>query len=148
METVKGTRTIFQLQGDLESVSNGKWSLHTSSIQCSCPPCRSNPSSFNECIYKEERNINTLVVNTLQAEHNVVAHGFDISKLTVKDLRLELTERGLLTTGLKPVLKERLLQHMIAQRGHAEEVVEDHMLGEEENRNDRFEGDESWEAEV
>ena len=55
------------------------------------------------------------MVNILQTELSVVADPFDIAKLTVKDLKLELKGRGQPVTELKAVLKERLLRHMIAQ---------------------------------
>jgi len=125
MKAVAGTRKLFQLQGDLKSVSGGEWSLHTSSLQCACPPCRSNPASFDLCIYKEERKVNTVFVKQLQIEQGVATDPYGITKLTVKDLKLQLKERGLPITGLKPVLKHRLLQYMIAQSGNGDDAVED-----------------------
>ena len=88
------------------------------------------------------------MVDEIQTELGVVTDPFDIAKLTVKDLKLELKERGLSITGLKAVPRERLLQHMIVQRENGEEVVGDDELGEEGNAYDTFQGDESWEAEV
>ena len=43
----------------------------------------------------------------------------------MKDLKLQLKERGLPITGLKAVLKDRLLQYMIAQSGNGDDAVED-----------------------
>ena len=88
------------------------------------------------------------MVNELQTELGVVTDPFDITKLTVKDLKLELKGRGLPITRLKAILRERLMQHMIAHRENGEEVAEDDELGEEGNAYDTFQGDESWEAEV
>ena len=46
----------------------------------------------------------------MEIEDDAVVDPYGIAKLTVKDLKVELKERGLLVTGLKLVFKEQLVQ--------------------------------------
>ena len=64
----------------------------------------------------------------------------------MKYLKLELKERGLPITGFKAVLKERLLQYMITERGDGDDTVEDNELCEAGNTYDTVEDDELCEA--
>ena len=92
--------------------------------------------------------MNTVVVKKIQIEQGVNTDPYGITKLTVKDLKLELKERGLPITGLKAVLRDRLLQHMIAQCGNGDDAVEDDEVCEVENVYDTVEDDELHDAMV
>ena len=129
MKAITGTRKLFQFQGDLQSVSDGKWSLHTSPLQCACPPCQSNPADLDLCIYKEERNVTTVVVKKLVIEDDAVLDPYRTAQITVKDLKVELKERGLPAIGLTPVLKEQLVQYLIENGVVRDDTVENDGLG-------------------
>jgi len=112
INAVSETMKISQVSGEMNPQTSGtdeKWLLTSSHIPCSCPSCRIHPSS-GACIYKEEINISTRVVNKKIATEKQTDE-FGVSEMLVKDLRFELTERGLKHTGNKPVLVERLLLH-------------------------------------
>ena len=92
--------------------------------------------------------MNTVAVKELEKEQGANADPFGIDKLLVKDLKLQLKERGLPITGLKTALKEPLLQYMRTERGNEDGTVEDNELCEADNTYDTVEDDELCEAVV
>ena len=92
--------------------------------------------------------MNTEVVKQLRIEQGTHADPYGIGKLTVKDLKLELKERGLPINGFKAALKERLLQYMRTERGDEDDTVEENELCKADNAYDTVEDDELCEAVV
>ena len=66
----------------------------------------------------------------------------------MKDLKLELKERGLPITGLKTVLKDLLLQYMITQSVNGDDAVENDEVYKARNAYDTVEDDELRDAVV
>mmetsp|Transcript_53785 Transcript_53785/g.62870 ORF Transcript_53785/g.62870 Transcript_53785/m.62870 type:complete len:289 (-) Transcript_53785:197-1063(-) len=53
MEPIKGTTKIAQVSGCLQPNIKEKWSIDSSLLPCSCPPCRSDPTNSKSCIVAE-----------------------------------------------------------------------------------------------
>ena len=112
MNAVSETMKISQVNGDINPLggtSKEKWVLTSSHLPCSCPSCHIHPSS-GACIYKEERNIVRQIVN-MKVTTDKEKDEFGVSQMLVKDLKFELSERGLKHTGNKAELAARLLLH-------------------------------------
>ena len=112
MNVVSETIKISQVNGEmipLKGEPDEKWVLTSSHLPCSCPSCHIHPSS-GACIYKEERNIVRQIVN-MKVTTEKETDEFGVSQMLVKDLKYELTERGLKRTGNKAELVARLLFH-------------------------------------
>jgi len=126
MNAIEGTRTVFQIQGNIEPTSPDKWTIHTSIIPCSCSPCRSDPSNVDLCIYKEIRTINTKIVSK-QENRTTDEDPYGINSLTVALLKEELRARNLKLSGNKPELLARLLAHLKEDKNDAmDDTVENH----------------------
>ena len=80
-----------------------------SDLPCSCPPCFSY-SGAQSCLYKENRNVRSIVVSEKKSDGDT--DSFGISTLTVAQLKQEMAERGLVRSGNKSVLYARLLEYM------------------------------------
>ena len=111
MNAIEGTRTVFQIQGNIEPTSPDKWTIHTSLLPCSCSLCQSEPSNVDLCICKEIRAIKTKIVNK-QDNRNTDKDPYGINSLSVALLKEELRARNLKLSGNKPELLARLLAHL------------------------------------
>ena len=123
--TVEGTQKMFQLHGDLTPLPSGKWNLHTSTLPCSCPPCRNNPANLDACLYKAHRDMKTKTVSQsgVRAEEENDKHG--LAKLTVAALKKELDERGLRKSGNKPELRARLEDYLDREMVEREGLIDE-----------------------
>ena len=84
----------------MNPVLDGKWNILVSPLQCSCPPCRDDPSNLETCLYKNERKINTNIVKKIEhviADETIDRHG--LSSYLAVDLKEELKSRGITATG-------------------------------------------------
>ena len=126
MNAIEGTRTVFQIQGNIEPTSPDKWTIHTSILPCSCSPCRSDTSNVDLCIYKEIRTINTKIVSK-QENRTTDEDPYGINSLTVALLKEELRARNLKLSGNKPELLARLLAHLKEEKNDVmDDTVENH----------------------
>ena len=122
------TLKVAQVQGFKEK-KDETWSVITSSIPCSCPSCRNDPTQTDSCQFKDDRNVR---------EHNIRDKNskdkepdpYGIRKLTCALLRVELKERQLPVTGLKPALVARL-EASIEDEGDEQ----DHIMNSDEDVN-------------
>ena len=118
MKVVEGTQSIYQIQGNIDPISPKKWTILTAILPCACPPCRSNPSDIMSCQYKESRKLKSRVVSKLEGI-NPVDDAYGINSLTVPLLKDELRARGLISSGNKPELRDRLLDFLKLQDDEA-----------------------------
>jgi len=106
MIPIKNTLKISQVAGSLNPHADGVWDLSTAYLPCSCPPCRRKIVVQKECLYYTQRNI---------GQHKAVqicekiGDKYGVSKMTVKELKQELSARQISTVGLKAVLVLRLV---------------------------------------
>ena len=133
MNVVQNTLKISQVSGEvLPETTNPheKWKLTTSLIPCSCPSCQIHPSC-GACIYQLERGINAVIVGGKGERNNSIDDEFGISTMNVKQLKVELKERGLRTAGCKAELAARLVAFF-------EKDVEDELQFDEVDEDDDF----------
>ena len=110
MKAIDGTLHNFQVTGNS---GGGEKTITTSERQCSCPPCRQDPTNIETCRYKEERGeIKVHKVRDLDdiERENLILDPHGIRALTIKDLKDELKARYLPISGNKKVLMQRLTE--------------------------------------
>ena len=76
---------------------------------------------IDDCIYKKERNIKKIEIR-IKGSGNDQSDEYDLSSLKMVELKGELSERGLKTSGNKKELIERLTM-FIKQGFHEEGIV-------------------------
>ena len=111
MKVVEGTQSIYHIQGNVDLISPNKWTIHTAILPCVCPPCRSNPSDIISCLYKESRKLRSRIVSKLEPS-NPNDDKYGLNSLTIPLLKDELRVRGLILSGNKPELRNRLLDFL------------------------------------
>ena len=113
---VSGTMKLHQVQGTADTeTDDSNHRFFTSILPCSCPKCRIDPTGAAEglCLYKSDRKIKEIFIVEKKDDVNTDENDpYGIKSLTVAELKKELASRGLIRTGLKAQLVERLTQDM------------------------------------
>jgi hypothetical protein len=133
MKPLKDTLKVSQVQGDIiPNPLTGKWNVTSAFLPCSCLPCRSDPgSSFQNCLYKSDRNLVQHDVN-MKGEADNHGGGDDdlgLQNMTRELLRLELNERGIRTPSS---LRKDQLVELLTQAIEAEQLNDDDPVVEDE----------------
>ena len=98
MEFIRGTHKILQVKSIKGSTVDDGWLFWSSHLPCSCI----NLCSSKTCLYEELRNIEEQHV--IDKNDNSITNPYGLQKLTIRLLKLELSERGLLVNRSKQVL--------------------------------------------
>ena len=126
IHTLDNTMLLSEVKGHPEPNSNtGKWTVTTSTLQCACLPCRTDPvTADNHCMYKNDRNLRKYDIR-IKGENADVNNDEDpMGMQTMKkdDLIRELHERGV--TARIHWKKDKLIQLLT-------EVIEDELNNED-----------------
>ena len=96
MEFIKGTHKILQVKSVKGSTVDNHWLFRSSHLPCSCVNFLQSCSS-ETCLYEEVRNIEEQHVS--DKNDNSISDPYGLQKLTIRLLKLKLSERGLLVNG-------------------------------------------------
>ena len=120
MKPLVDTLKISQVSGEYDQdTATGKWSTTASFLPCSCPNCRNNPNDCNGCSYKTYRQSSKKLVSEIDKNAAENDDPLGLRKLKVKELRMELEERGITWKGL---LKNQLVATLTASLQSEHEV--------------------------
>ena len=125
---IKGTQQLFQVQGAARVRTDGDYDLHTFKLPCSCDRCMEDPHKITDCLFLQSREWKREVLREIKE--------IKYDKYKVSDLKNELSNRQLPTTGKKEDMIKRLMLDDIKQDGPSNQDEDDMIVLTREQSDD------------